>query len=199
MSCQLDFSHGGRCSFAGNWPPLLPFPLPQISESLGAGYLYGSDPPSGKLAARWLLKKNGRTLARIFKYCEAVKEKVIPMLVLSGLIFASVAFRDKAEYTYDAVDGIAAGVDGVIQNTPGNANFSFSYFGDTTRSLFSLVCIRYILAPRHLSAAANEYDTVITMCEKGIYGKARRHIINNRRVLMETNYKNYYFLATCGK
>ncbi len=128
-----------------------------------------------------------------------MKEKVIPMLVLSGAIFASVVFRDKAEYTYDAVDGIAAGVDGVIQNTPPSANFSFYYLGDSTRSLFSLVCMRYILAPRHLSSAANEYDTVITMCVEGLYKSARPYIVNNRRLLMDIHHKNYYFLATCSK
>jgi hypothetical protein len=137
--------------------------------------------------------------AHYFTILHLVKEKLISVIILLGVIFATIAFYDKTSNTEDAIDRLKVGLEGVVATTPPGTNLSFAFIGDTAYGTIAMPYIRYILAPRFISGNIFEYDTMLIMCHEGIYDKVKQKIEYNRRILTKQNYKKYYFLITCSK
>ncbi len=128
-----------------------------------------------------------------------MKDKLVPILIFLGVIFATSRFQEKVSSIYGLIDNVREGMADVIHNAPRDANFSFQCIGDSTKSQVISAYMRYLLAPRHVSNHVSEYDTVLTICDARFYERTKHKIEDQRMLLMKLNNNQYYFLETCSK
>ncbi len=120
-------------------------------------------------------------------------------LIFLGVVYATVNFEEKISSIYGLIDNVKDGLAEVTKNASRDANYSFRFLGDTTKTYIMSTYTRYLLAPNYVSNNASEYDTMLTICDARLYATAKHEIEDDRNVLMKQRYNQYYFIETSRK
>ena len=127
-----------------------------------------------------------------------MKDRIVTILIILTVIITTMIYNDRIHEGLDSIDKLEAGLGEIKNLTDDGANISYLYINDTTNFLYSYLWNRYVLAPRHLSPNASDFDTLLTVCSVSRLNKETLDRIGRKKILWKRQFESYVFFLSCG-
>ena len=123
-----------------------------------------------------------------------MKEKMIPLLLLTAIVAATMLFAAREQHTTEQLDKMQATLQPVNKMVPESAAISFQNIPVNNELHFFA---RYTLAPRYLPFHKQVCDTLLTICEPGKKDSiAAAYTAERRRIVWQASEDGNVYLLT---